>query len=136
MTEKSHHQEMAEMACKDFGYTFRTLMDDLSGDVPVPGFTYTEPGQDPAFPHWVSLLKSCYRLWDGKPSGHSAFAPPWQRRPEAGADATLRDRGHVLVKCSEGHNNWMERADAEGVRIHIAHCATCGAPLRAEHGNA
>lgn len=58
---------MAREACRQHGYRFLALADDLSGDDPVPGFTYTEPGGDPAAPLWVSLEKACYTKWDGQP---------------------------------------------------------------------
>jgi len=64
-TERPEDEAMARMACADHGYQFGALVVDLSGDEPVPGFTYTVPGQDVTAPNWVSFRKSCWKHWDG-----------------------------------------------------------------------
>jgi hypothetical protein len=66
---------MAKDACRDFGYRFLALVDDVSSDGPVQGFTYVEPGQSTAAPNWVSFKKACSQIWDGTPEGHSPTPP-------------------------------------------------------------
>jgi hypothetical protein len=61
---------MATEACRDHGYEFLALVEDISGAKPIAGFTYIEPGGDRTAPLWVSFAKAVHKKWNGSPEGY------------------------------------------------------------------